>query len=80
MCSGTGADEALIDVLLAGIRISGIGSLRTKVRASHDHLCRNVGTWSHDAITELLLTIADNALDLGVHVAKVDSSSPVEFQ
>ena len=46
----------------------------------HDHLCRNVRTWPHDAVTELLLSIANNALDLGVHVAKVDSPSPVELQ
>ena len=80
MCSGTGADEALIDVLLASIRISGVGTLRTKVCASRSFLCRNVRTWPHDAVTELLLSIANDALDLGVHVAKVDSSSPVELQ
>ena len=34
LCSFAGADEALIDVLLSGIRISSVGTLRTKVRAS----------------------------------------------
>ena len=46
----------------------------------HDHLWRNVRTWTHDAVTELLLPIANDALDLGVHVAKVYSPSPVELR
>ena len=42
--------------------------------------CRNICAWPHDSVTELLLSIADIALDLCVHVADVDSPSPVELQ